>query len=106
MKPDFVGFEKLILGVLNSRLFWFFISHSSTSLGGAVRLMPSYLNDFSFPKVDSKNKKLADKIVHLVDRILESKAKNNDTAKLEKEIDNLVFQLYNITQTEQALINS
>ena len=70
MKPDFAEFEKLILGILHSNLFWFFISHSSANLGGAVRLMPSYLDDFSFPKVDSSNKKLVDKIIALVDKIL------------------------------------
>ena len=103
-KPDFVEFEKLILGILNSSLFWFFIRHSSANLGGAVRLMPSYLDDFSFPKVNSKNKKIVNEIVKIVDKILQVKANSTDSTDLEKQIDDLVFELYKLNSQEIDII--
>ncbi|RDU65799.1 type II restriction endonuclease [Helicobacter didelphidarum] len=104
-------FEKIqwfVLGILNSKLFWFFISNSSTKLSSAVRLMPLYLDNFSFPKVDSNNKSLYDEIVALVERILESKAKDShfNTNMLESEIDTLVYKLYNLSDEEIKIIEN
>ncbi|ETD22744.1 Eco57I restriction-modification methylase domain-containing protein [Helicobacter macacae] len=106
LKQGYKNLEKMILGVLNSRLFWFFIRHSSANLGSATRLMPSYLNDFSFPKIDSNNQDLADEIGSLVDRTLESKSQNKDTNEFEKQIDDLVYELYNLTFDEVKIIKS
>lgn len=106
LKQGYENLEKMILGVLNSRLFWFFIRHSSANLGSATRLMPSYLNDFSFPKIDSNNQDLADEIGSLVDRTLESKSQNKDTNDLERRIDELVYKLYNLTFDEVKIIKS
>lgn len=104
LKQGYENLEKIILGVLNSRLFWFFIRHSSANLGSATRLMPSYLNDFSFPKIDSNNQDLADEIGSLVDRTLESKSQNKDTNELERQIDELVYKLYNLDSKEIDII--
>lgn len=104
LKQGYENLEKMILGVLNSRLFWFFIRHSSANLGSATRLMPSYLNDFSFPKIDSNNQDLADEIGSLVDRTLESKSQNKDTNELERQIDELVYKLYNLDSKEIDII--
>ena len=106
LKEGFIVLEKLILGILNSSLFWFFIKQSSQTLGSAIRLMPSYLNYFSFPKIDSTNQNLSNEIIALVEQILESKAKDSatDTSELESQIDKLVYNLYNLTDKEIQII--
>ena len=109
LKENYKQIEKLILGVLNSKLFWFFIEKSSTKLGGsAIRLMPIYIDCFSFPKITKANQNIANQIIALVDEILKLKAKDStfDTAALESRIDSLVYELYNLTQAEIRIIES
>ncbi|RAX52032.1 hypothetical protein [Helicobacter sp. 10-6591] len=52
--------------------------------------------------IDSTNKALSDEIISLVEQILDSKAKDptTDTKELESKIDNLVYKLYNLTESE------
>ena len=47
-----------------------------------------------------------EKITELVERILAAKAKNPqaDTSPLEKEIDELVYQLYGLTEEEKNIV--
>ena len=46
------------LGVLNSKLFWFFIKNTSTSIrGDAYRLLPQLLVTFAFPAITKENRK-------------------------------------------------
>jgi adenine-specific DNA-methyltransferase len=54
------------LGILNSKIFWFFIKNTSTALrGDAYRLTPEFLNPFCFPKIEN-NKESSKKIIVLV----------------------------------------
>ena len=58
--------------------------------------------------IDSTNKALSDKIISLVEQILDSKAKDptTDTKELESKIDSLVYKLYNLTESEIKTIES
>ena len=107
LKADFLKLEKMYLGILNSSLFWFFIKKTSSNMGGsAYRLMPMYLENFCFPKIDSANQGIADKIIALVEEILALKKQDSatDTTKLESQINALVYTLYNLTDGEIELI--
>ena len=135
LKDNFKHYEILLLGILNSKVFWFFISNTSTALrGDAYRLTPMFLEKFSFPKITKSNQKIVDRIIALVDEILAIKAnchsegalateeshtkpkrdvsaspqhdKISDTSKLESEIDSLVYQLYNLTDDEIKIIEN
>lgn len=57
-------------------------------------------------KITAKNKKIADKITDCAKAILEAKEKDPkaNTQKLEKEIDALVYRLYNLTDEEIKII--
>ena len=50
--------------------------------------------------------KITDEIINLVNQILVLKAENSstDTSKLEKDIDNLIYKLYNLTPKEIEII--
>ena len=56
--------------------------------------------------IDSTNKALSDKIISLVEQILDSKAKDptTDTKEIESNIDFLVYKLYNLTKDEIKII--
>ncbi len=89
---------KFLVGLLNSRLLdWLF---RKTSTNNHVNLYE--LETLPIPQITKSNKPTADKIIALVDKILQSKAKDPkaNTQELEKEIDALVYQLYNLTDEE------
>jgi adenine-specific DNA-methyltransferase len=110
-----------ILALLSSKLFWFFISHTSTALrGNAYRLTPEYINPFPVKIIDKNNKKVLnthDALVSLVDKMLDLKKKEavepNQQLKtmisrqidsVDKAIDTAVYQLYNLTNDEIKVV--
>ncbi|GAA8732766.1 class I SAM-dependent DNA methyltransferase [Helicobacter pylori] len=89
---------KFLVGLLNSRLLdWLF---RKTSTNNHVNLYE--LETLPIPQITPKNQELAQKITALVEQILQAKAKDPkaNTQGLEKEIDALVYQLYNLTDEE------
>ncbi|MGX3043725.1 TaqI-like C-terminal specificity domain-containing protein [Helicobacter sp. T3_23-1056] len=99
--------NKYLLALLNSKLIYFYIQQIASGLGdGAFRWIKQYIEKIPIPKIDSKNQKIADNIINLVNEILESKAKDStaNTAKLESKIDDLVFELYNLDTKEIKIV--
>ncbi|MBH0306498.1 class I SAM-dependent DNA methyltransferase [Helicobacter pylori] len=96
--------KNYLLGLLNSKLLTFWLKAKNTPLGdmGAYRNYKYNIMELPMVKITAKNKKIADKIIVLVDKILEAKAKDPkaNTQRLEKEIDALVYQLYHLTDEE------
>ncbi|GAA6981758.1 hypothetical protein HpCHC60_02730 [Helicobacter pylori] len=95
----------LILGVLNSKLMTYFYKKKffpTHMQGGAFGFDTLSVETLPFPQITKSNKPTADKIIVLVDKILKSKEKDPkaNTQRLEKEIDALVYQLYNLTDEE------
>ncbi|EHF4533065.1 class I SAM-dependent DNA methyltransferase, partial [Campylobacter coli] len=60
------------------------------------------------PKINSKNEKLANELINLVDEILKAKEqdKNVNTQELENKINSLVYKLYNLTEEEIKIIEN
>ncbi|WP_253677139.1 Eco57I restriction-modification methylase domain-containing protein [Treponema sp. OMZ 788] len=108
---------KLYLTILNSKLFWFFISNTSTALrGNAYRLTPEYLVKFSFPQLDN-TQPLCIQLITLADQMLETQGRlhqalSDEDKKLleqraeiiDKEIDKAVYQLYGLTEEEIKIV--
>ncbi|WP_120901528.1 DUF7149 domain-containing protein [Helicobacter pylori] len=99
----------LILGVLNSKLMTYFYKKKffpTHMQGGAFGFDTLSVETLPIPQITKSNKPTADKIIALVDKILQ--IKENDpkanTQELEKEIDALVYQLYNLTDEEIKII--
>ncbi|GAA8252704.1 class I SAM-dependent DNA methyltransferase [Helicobacter pylori] len=95
---------KFLVGLLNSRLLdWLF---RKTSTNNHVNLYE--LETLPIPQIIKSNKPTADKIIALVDKILQAKAKDPkaNTLDLEKEIDALVYQLYHLTDEEIKIIEN
>ncbi|WP_181323806.1 type IIG restriction enzyme/methyltransferase [Helicobacter pylori] len=93
---------KFLVGLLNSRLLdWLF---RKTSTNNHVNLYE--LETLPIPQITKSNKPTADKIIALVDKILQAKEKDPkaNTQRLEKEIDALVYQLYHLTDEEIKII--
>ncbi|GHR49362.1 hypothetical protein JP0099_05290 [Helicobacter pylori] len=94
-----------LLGMLHSKLitFAFKTFYAGGGLGeSGYRYKKAFIERLPIPKITPQNQKLADKITDGAKAILEAKEKDPkaNTQKLEKEIDALVYQLYNLTDEE------
>ncbi|GAA9426276.1 hypothetical protein TH0950_04400 [Helicobacter pylori] len=99
----------LILGVLNSKLMTYFYKKKffpTHMQGGAFGFDTLSVETLPIPQITKSNQPTADKIIALVDKILALKEKDPkaNTQGLEKEIDALVYQLYNLTAEEIKII--
>ncbi|WP_305873838.1 class I SAM-dependent DNA methyltransferase [Helicobacter pylori] len=100
---------KLLTALLNSKLVTFYFKNFC---GGCILGKSGYqynkhaLEKIPIPKITTKNQELARKITDCAERILKSKEKDPkaNTQELEKEIDALVYQLYNLTDEEIKII--
>ncbi|MCQ2682236.1 class I SAM-dependent DNA methyltransferase [Helicobacter pylori] len=97
-----------ILGLLNTTLYrWLTIQMTNLiTIGKYAYGSKDKIERLPIPKITEKNQELADKIIVLVDKILQAKEKDPkaNTQRLEKEIDALVYQLYNLTDEEIKII--
>ncbi len=101
----------LILGVLNSKLMTYFYKKKffpTHMQGGAFGFDTLSVETLPIPQITKSNQPTADKIIVLVDKILQTKEKDPkaNTQGLEKEIDALVYQLYNLTDEEIKIIEN
>ncbi len=97
---------KYITALLNSKCIYF--AMRKFYMGGGIEgeLKTNNLEKIPIPKITPQNQKLADKITDGAKAILKSKEKDPkaNTQQLEKEIDALVYQLYNLTDEEIKII--
>ncbi|ACI28184.1 type II S restriction-modification protein [Helicobacter pylori G27] len=99
----------LILGVLNSKLMTYFYKKKffpTHMQGGAFGFDTLSVETLPIPQITKSNKPTADKITDCAKQILALKEKDlkTNTQRLEKEIDALVYQLYNLTDEEIKII--
>lgn len=126
---------KFYLAILNSSLMWFYLANTSSELrGGYFRFKTSFVEPFPLPKLE--NIKEQEPFIKLVDNILEAKQKIKDYKTLldeaisnnnfdreialkkeleklenickvsEESINNLVYNLYNLTADEIKIIEN
>ncbi|WP_187944991.1 class I SAM-dependent DNA methyltransferase [Helicobacter pylori] len=102
---------RYLLGMLHSKMitFAFKTFYAGGGLGeSGYRYKKAFIERLPIPKITPKNQELADKITDYAERILKSKEKDPkaNTQELEKEIDALVYQLYNLTDEEIKTIEN
>ncbi|MGL2613545.1 class I SAM-dependent DNA methyltransferase [Helicobacter pylori] len=102
---------RYLLGMLHSKLitFAFKTFYAGGGLGeSGYRYKKAFTERLPIPKITYKNQELARKITDCAERILKSKEEDPkaNTQGLEKEIDALVYQLYNLTDEEIKIIEN
>ena len=94
-----------LLAIANSNLLWWFLKTTGDTLQGDARTFKTnYLNPFPLPKqIDLAFEK---SISLKVKEVLSIKKENpsTDTTALEAEIDQLVYELYGLTEEEIAIV--
>ncbi|MPP78048.1 class I SAM-dependent DNA methyltransferase, partial [Campylobacter jejuni] len=91
---------KYLLGLLSSNLITYYYKNFSQGCKLGIKgyqYNKHALENLPLPKINSKNEKLANELISLVDEILKAKEqdKNANTQELENKINSLVYKLYN-----------
>ena len=87
----------LLLGILNSVVFWFFIQKTGYVLrGGYYTFKTNYVAPFPFPDYKTISMDIVSRIETLVEEMLENKPTGIDAAHIQHEIDELVCRLYDV----------
>ncbi len=102
---------RYLLGMLHSKLitFAFKTFYAGGGLGeSGYRYKKAFIERLPIPKITPQNQELACKITDGAKAILEAKEKDPkaNTQRLEKEIDALVYRLYNLTDEEIKIIEN
>jgi type II restriction/modification system DNA methylase subunit YeeA len=100
---------KYICGLLNSKPVAFFFKkyYAGGGLGEkGYRYKKAFLENLPIPSTNDDNEPIVTQIETLVDEILTAKKQDpqSDTKQLERQIDQLVYQLYNLTEDEIKII--
>lgn len=93
-----------LLALLNSKVAFWFISKISTQMrGGWYSFESKYIKYIPIPNISYS---LREKINGCVGEILGSKKENSsyDTSSIETEIDQLIYELYGLTEDEVGIV--
>ena len=125
MVHDNINFLLYMCGILNSKLYFFYMKHIAGILGdandgGRLISQKSHILKFPVRAIDFKNpndKKQHDKMVSFVEQMLDlnkkiTSLKNpNEKTRIQRQltatdeqIDNLVYELYNLTDEEIDIV--
>lgn len=96
---------KVLLSILNSKLgWWFFTKHNMILGSSGVRMLAMYIEKFPAPKIE--NKDLINNIESLATQLIQNHAKKIFDKSLDKKLDNLIYELYDLSPNEINLIES
>jgi hypothetical protein len=104
LKEDCEYDIKYILALLNSKLInWYYVNRFTNKSSLTVNLSKKYLSKIPIKKVSIQTQK---DFVKVVDEILVIKSENHlaDANILEKEIDQMVYKLYGLTEEEIRIV--
>ncbi len=96
---------KFILGVLNSKLIYHWLYYRGKRKGETLELYKTPLSEIPIKKINNSEQK---PYIELVDKIIKAKKDNpnSDISVTEKQIDQLVYKLYGLTEEEIKIVEA
>ncbi|MCX6152727.1 MAG: Eco57I restriction-modification methylase domain-containing protein [Candidatus Kapabacteria bacterium] len=93
---------KFLLALLNSKATDFMLRQLCSGLGlKGLEVRKIFIENLPIPKIDKKEQK---PFIDLVNIILDKKEQGKDSGKEEKEIDLMVYKLYDLTEEEIKIV--
>jgi adenine-specific DNA-methyltransferase len=92
---------KYILSLLNSKLYYRWLYHKGKRKGEILELVLAPLSEIPIKIADAKTQT---QFEVLADKIISGKKKNKDTSDLEKQIDKMVYELYELTEEQIEIV--
>ena len=96
--------NKALLAILNSKVIWYFLkSICVIRSGGYIEVKPQYFEQIPIPEIDPKTEA---KLIELAENAIQERTNNQqaDISAIETQIDQLVYQLYELTEDEKKII--
>jgi adenine-specific DNA-methyltransferase len=93
---------KYLTALLNSKLIAYWLRHKGKMQGNNFQIDKEPL--LAIPLIKPKDK-VSKIIENIVTKIIEEKAQEKKTGKMEQQIDNLVYRLYDLTYEEVKVID-
>ncbi|MCV3410896.1 Eco57I restriction-modification methylase domain-containing protein [Campylobacter lari] len=96
-----------LTALLNSNVNFYYFKQIGAKLGASgYEMSKIFVEKLPIPKINSKNEKLANELISLVDEILNLKEqdKNANTKTQEDKINSIVYKLYNLNEEEIKII--
>jgi len=99
---------KYLVGIMNSKIFDWQFKQLGIFLGHAYEWKKQYVEQVKLPPITATNQLIVQQIEALVDKILFAKKQNPqaDTQEYERQIDQLVYQLYGLTPEEIKIVEN
>jgi adenine-specific DNA-methyltransferase len=96
---------KYLVGILNSKISYFWLKNRGKQLGDLMQVDKGPLLEIPL-FVGSKDQQ--DQVVRMVDQIIDIKKQNpeSDTKELESKVDNLVMDIYSLSDKEKEVIKN
>ena len=94
---------KYLTGLLNSKLIAFWLRYMGKMQGSNYQVDKEPLMNIPIKKATSE---IENQVINLVDRIIELKKLDKDTKELEIQIDEMVYDLYELTEEEKELLRN
>lgn len=104
---DMTGFiiksnSRYLLSILNSKLISFLMNIWSISRrGGYLEYKVQYIQKIPIKHISEVDQ---EQFIDIVEKILKDRIEKKDTTDLENQIDQLVYQLYNLTEEEIKIV--
>ena len=96
--------DKSLLAILNSKVVWHFLkSVCVIRSGGYIEVKPQYFEQIPIPEIDTITKS---KLTELADKVIQEKTIKQQVhiTEIEKQIDQLVYGLYGLTEEEIRIV--
>ena len=94
---------KYILGLLNSKLYYFWLYYKGKRKGNILELIAKPLSEIPIKKCTDSGQET---IIDLVDKIIQKAAKQEDFSNIEEKLNEEVYKLYGIDENEQKIIEA
>jgi adenine-specific DNA-methyltransferase len=94
---------KHLLGILNSNLIYHWLNKFGKKKGDSFELYQEPLSNIPIPFYNADHKPLLDRLEVLVNKLIGNPL---DRISLEKEVDELVYRLYNFSKDQSAIYQS
>jgi len=114
LKQEFESYYQFILSLLNSRVLnWYYANNFSNNSELTVNISKTYLEQLPIPKLLKFNNDIILHLTEIVDHILaitkdddylQNPQKQAQVKALEREIDRMVYKLYDLTEEEIRII--
>jgi len=94
---------KYVAALLNSRLYYYWLYNKGKLKGKMLELYVQPLSEIPLKKI---SKQAQEGFIYIVNEILKVKKSSltADTSELEKQIDQMIYKLYNLTEEEIKIV--